>query len=227
MAKKQEKPAKGDKAPKSKDGASKKKDGASKKKGGKAKQPAEPQGPPPTPRLQERYEKEILAALAESLGRKNRLSLPKVVKIVINMGVGSAINEKKHMEEAVDALKLIAGQKPIITKARKSVAGFRLREEMPIGCKVTLRSRRMYEFLDRLISLALPRVRDFRGLSPQAFDGHGNYSLGLSEQLVFPELNPDKYSRSQGMNITIVTTANSDDEARELLRGFGLPMRAA
>jgi large subunit ribosomal protein L5 len=227
MAKKQEKPAKGDKAPKSKDGASKKKDGASKKKGGKAEQPAEPQGPPPTPRLQERYEKEILSALAKSLGRKNRLSLPKVVKIVINMGVGSAINEKKHMEEAVDALKLIAGQKPIITKARKSVAGFRLREEMPIGCKVTLRSRRMYEFLDRLISMALPRVRDFRGLSPQAFDGHGNYSLGLSEQLVFPELNPDKYSRSQGMNITIVTTTDSDDEARELLRGFGLPMRAA
>ncbi len=213
MAKKQEKPGKGDKA--------------SKKKGGKGKAPAEPQGPPPTPRLQDRYEKEILPALAESLGRKNRLSLPKMEKIVINMGVGSAINEKKHMEEAVDALKLIAGQQPIITRARKSVAGFRLREGMAIGCKVTLRSRRMYEFLDRLISLALPRVRDFRGLNPKAFDGHGNYSIGLSEQLVFPELNPDKYSRSQGMNITIVTSTDSDDEARELLRGFGMPMRAA
>ncbi len=141
------------------------------------------------------------------------------------MGVGSAVGEKKHMEEAVDALTRISGQKPVITKARKSIAGFRLREDMPIGCKVTLRGRRMYEFLDRLISLALPRVRDFRGLSPKAFDGHGNYSLGLSEQLVFPELNPDKYSRPQGMNITIVTSSEKNDEARELLRGFGMPFQ--
>jgi len=212
MAKKEQKPDRGAKAP---------------KKGDKDKAPAEPEGPPPTPRLQERYEKEILPALVESLKRTNRLSLPRLRKIVINMGVGSAIGEKKHLEEAADALKLLSGQQPVVTRGRKSVAGFRLREGMAIGCKVTLRGRRMYEFLDRLISLALPRVRDFRGLSPKAFDGHGNYSLGLSEQLVFPELNPDKYSRNQGMNITIVTTTEKDDEARELLRGFGLPMRAA
>jgi large subunit ribosomal protein L5 len=142
------------------------------------------------------------------------------------MGVGSAISEKKHIEEAVEALSLISGQKPVVTRGRKSIAGFHLREGMSIGCMVTLRGRRMYEFLDRLISLALPRVRDFRGLSPRAFDGHGNYSLGLSEQLVFPELNPDKYTRAQGMNITIVTTTERDDEARELLRRLGMPLRS-
>ena len=177
------------------------------------------------PRLQQRYSEETLPRLAQSLGRTNRLSLPRMEKIVINMGVGSAVGEKKHLEEAVNALGLIAGQKPIITRARKSVAGFRLRQGMAIGCKVTLRRTRMYEFLDRLIALALPRVRDFRGLDPHGFDGHGNYTLGLSEQLVFPELNPDKYSRPQGMNITLVTTAESDGEARELLRGFGMPLR--
>ena len=180
-----------------------------------------------TPRLLERYNKEILPALGERLGRTNRLSLPRLAKIVVNMGVGAAVGEKKHLEEAVGALTLISGQKPIITLARKSVAGFRLREGMPIGCKVTLRGIRMYEFLDRLISLALPRVRDFRGLDPNAFDGHGNYTLGLAEQLVFPELNPDKYSRVQGMDITLVTTTESDDEARELLRAFGIPLRSA
>lgn len=180
-----------------------------------------------TPRLLERYDKEIRPALAEQLGRTNSMSLPRLEKIVINMGVGSAIAEKKHMEEAVGAMALIAGQKPIVTHARQSIAGFRLREGMPIGCKVTLRGRRMYEFLDRLISLALPRVRDFRGLNPRAFDGRGNYSLGLSEQLVFPELNPDKYTRVQGMDITIVTTADNDEEARSLLRGFGMPFRTA
>ena len=179
------------------------------------------------PRLLERYEKEILPALAEQLGRSNRLSLPRLTKIVVNMGVGSAIAEKKHLEEATDALKLLSGQKPIITLGRKSIAGFRLREGMPIGCKVTLRGNRMYEFLDRLISLALPRVRDFRGLNPSAFDGHGNYSLGLAEQLVFPELNPDKYSKPQGMNVTLVTSTDRDDEARELLRKLGLPLKAA
>ena len=178
-----------------------------------------------TPRLQEQYEKEILPALAEKLGRTNRLSLPRLKKVVVNMGVGSAIGEKKHMEEAVGAMTLLAGQKPIITLARKSIAGFRLREGMPIGCKVTLRGQRMFEFLDRLISLALPRVRDFRGLSPKAFDGHGNYNIGLTEQLVFPELNPDKYTHTQGMNVTLVTSTDSDDEARELLRGFGMPMK--
>jgi len=180
-----------------------------------------------TPRLLERYENEILPALAEQLGRSNRLSLPRLTKIVVNMGVGSAIAEKKHMEEASDALKLLSGQKPVVTQGRKSIAGFRLRQGMAIGCMVTLRGKRMYEFLDRLISLALPRVRDFRGLSPNAFDGHGNYSLGLAEQLVFPELNPDKYSKPQGMNVTLVTSTDRDEEARELLRRLGLPLKAA
>ena len=157
-----------------------------------------------TPRLKERYQNEVLPGLAKSLGRSNHLALPKLQKIIVNMGVGSASAEKKRLEEAVSALTLIAAQKPIITRARKSVAGFRLREGMQIGCKVTLRGPRMYEFLDRLISLALPRVRDFRGLNPNAFDGHGNYSLGLTEQLAFPELNPDKFVNPQGMNVTIV-----------------------
>jgi large subunit ribosomal protein L5 len=182
-------------------------------------------GTAPTPRLRERYEKEVLPGLREKLGRENRLSLPRIEKIVVSMGVGSAMQDKKHMEEAASALSEITGQKPLICKARKSIANFRLREGSAIGCKVTLRGNRMYEFLDRLISLALPRVRDFRGLKPNAFDGHGNYSLGLTEQLVFPELNPDKYLRTQGMNIAICCTAGSDDESREMLRMFGLPFR--
>ena len=177
------------------------------------------------PRLQEKFEKEILPALEESTGRKNRLSLPRLEKIVVNMGVGSAITEKKHMDEAVDALTQITGQKPLVTRARKSIANFRLREGLAIGCKVTLRGQRMYEFLDRLVSLALPRVRDFRGLNRNAFDRRGNFSLGLTEQLVFPELNPDKFTRTQGMNITMVTSTDSDDEARELLQGFGVPFQ--
>lgn len=177
------------------------------------------------PRFLERYQKQVLPALAEKLGRSNPLSLPRLEKIVVNMGVGSAIQDKKDLELAMDALAQITGQKPVITKARKSISSFRLRKGMAIGCKVTLRGKRMYEFLERLIVLALPRVRDFRGLSDQAFDGHGNYSLGLSEQLVFPELNPDKYPKVQGMNITIVTTTDSDDEARELLRLMGMPFR--
>lgn len=177
------------------------------------------------PRLQDRYRQEILPELVNRLGRKNVLSIPRLEKIVVNMGVGSATGEKKHLEEAVDAMTQITGQKPIVTLARKSIAGFRLREGQAIGCKVTLRGRRMYEFLDRLISIALPRVRDFRGVSPDGFDGNGNFSMGLSEQLVFPELNPDKFTRPQGMNITIVTTAESNDEARELLRQFGMPFR--
>jgi large subunit ribosomal protein L5 len=179
----------------------------------------------PTPRLLERYEKEIRPMLAQKLGRANRLALPRLEKIVINMGVGSAITEKKHIEEATAAMAQISGQKPLVTKSRIAIANFRLREDMPIGCKVTLRGFRMYEFLDRLISLALPRVRDFRGLSPKAFDGQGNYSLGLAEQLVFPELNPDKFIRPQGMNVTIVTSGRSDDESRELLRAFGMPFK--
>jgi large subunit ribosomal protein L5 len=183
-------------------------------------------GAPPTPRLKERYEKEILPALREKLGRENRLSLPRVEKIVVSMGVGSAIADKKHMEDAVAAMSDLTGQKPLVCKSKKSIANFRLREGLAIGCKVTLRGARMYEFLDRLVSLALPRVRDFRGLNPKAFDGHGNYSLGLTEQLVFPELNPDKYLRAQGMNIAICCSAGSDDESREMLRLFGVPFRA-
>jgi large subunit ribosomal protein L5 len=178
-----------------------------------------------TARLQEKYNTELLPALERELGRSNHLSLPRLEKIVVNMGVGSAIADKKHLDEAVDALAQITGQKPVTTLARKSIAGFRLREGVAIGCKVTLRGVRMFEFLDRLISLALPRVRDFRGLNPKAFDGHGNYSLGLAEQLVFPELNPDKFTRVQGMNVTIVTTTDNDDEARALLRGFGMPFQ--
>jgi len=182
--------------------------------------------PKVVPRLQQQYEKEILPMLAKQLGRANRLSLPRLEKIVVSMGVGSAITDKKNLDMAADALMQITGQKPLICKATKSIAGFKLREGLAIGCKVTLRGGRMYEFLDRLISLALPRVRDFRGLSPKAFDGRGNYSLGLSEQLVFPELNPDKYTTVQGMNVAIVTTAHSDDEARLLLRSLGVPMKA-
>ena len=176
-----------------------------------------------TPRLQERYNSEVLPAMSETLGRQNLLSLPRIEKIVVNMGVGQATSEKKHLEMANEALTEITGQKPIITKARKSIAGFRLREGMDIGCKVTLRGRRMYEFLDRLISIALPRVRDFRGLSRTAFDGNGNYSLGLTEQLVFPELNPDKYTIIQGMNVTMVTSASENQEALVLLEHFGMP----
>jgi large subunit ribosomal protein L5 len=179
----------------------------------------------PAPRLKERYEKEILPGLREKFGRENRLSLPRVEKIVVSMGVGSAMQDKKHIDDAASAIAEITGQKPLICKARKSIANFRLREGVPVGCKVTLRGARMYEFLDRLISLVLPRVRDFRGLKPGAFDGHGNYSLGLTEQLVFPELNPDKYLRPQGMNIAICCTAGSDDESREMLRMFGLPFK--
>jgi large subunit ribosomal protein L5 len=163
--------------------------------------------------------------LEKKLGRKNRLSLPRLEKIVVNMGVGKALQEKNRMELAAEQLSQITGQKALITKAKKAVSGFRLREDNPIGCKVTLRGRRMYEFLDRLISIALPRIRDFRGVNPKSFDGHGNYSLGLAEQLVFPEIDPDKVTFTQGMDVTFVTTTDSDDEARELLRAFGMPFR--
>jgi large subunit ribosomal protein L5 len=158
---------------------------------------AAPSGPPPTPRLQERYHKEVLPALAKKLGRTNPMALPRLQKIVVNMGVGSAVAEKKNLDDAVAALTQITGQKPLVTTARVAISGFKLREGLPIGCKVTLRGNRMYEFLDRLVSLALPRVRDFRGLDANSFDGRGNYSLGLSEQLVFPELNPDKFTKSK------------------------------
>lgn len=178
-----------------------------------------------TPRLQEKYNNEIVADLKSRLGKTNIHSVPKLEKIVVNMGVGEAIKDKKNLEEALDVLTQITGQKPIITKARRSIANFRLREGMNIGCKVTLRGARMYEFMDRLISIVLPRVRDFRGLNPNSFDRRGNYNLGLSEQLVFPELNPDKYTKTQGMNITFVTNVDCDDDARELLRAFGMPFK--
>jgi large subunit ribosomal protein L5 len=178
-----------------------------------------------TPRLQEKYEKEIRPAMQEALGGRNLYAIPKLTKITINMGVGVAIQDKKHLDPCVEAMTQISGQKPVITKSRKAISGFKLRENLPIGCKVTLRGARMYEFFDRLISLALPRVRDFRGVNRNAFDGHGNYTMGLQEQLVFPELNPDKYTRIQGMNITFVTTADNDEEARELLARFGMPFQ--
>lgn len=176
-------------------------------------------------RLKEKFDKEIRPVLGEKFGRKNINSLPKLEKIVLNMGVGSATQDKKDLADASEAMGLIAGQKPVITKARKSIAGFRLREGQAIGCKVTLRGDRMFEFMDRLFTLVLPRVRDFRGVSSKAFDGKGNYSLGLNEYLVFPELNPDKFVRSQGMNIVFVTTADTNDEGRELLRQFGMPFK--
>ena len=176
-------------------------------------------------RLQDRYQKEIAPRLREKLGRQNVLSLPRLQKIVVNMGVGKALQDKNRLPRAAEQLGQITGQRPQITKAKVSVSGFRLREGNEIGCRVTLRGRRMYEFLDRLISIALPRIRDFRGVNPKSFDGHGNYSLGLSEQMVFPEIDPDKVSFSQGMDVTFVTSTNNDDEARELLRAFGMPFR--
>jgi large subunit ribosomal protein L5 len=176
-------------------------------------------------RLLERYHKEIVAQLKQKLGRDNLMSLPRLQKIVVNMGVGKALQDKNRMEQAADQLSQITGQKSQIRKAKKAVSGFRLRENNEIGCRVTLRGRRMYEFLDRLISIALPRIRDFRGINPRSFDGHGNYSLGLSEQQVFPEIDPDKVTFVQGMDVTFVTSTNNDDEARELLRSFGMPFR--
>jgi len=192
------------------------------KKTTKATAAPEPAG---APRMLEHYVNTVRPQLAQALGRANPHAIPKLEKIVINMGVGVAVTEKKYLEEALGALTQIAGQKPVATISKAAVSGFKLRENLPIGCKVTLRGRRMYEFLDRLVSLALPRVRDFRGLSSTAFDGHGNYSLGLSEQMVFPEINPDKYSRPQGMHITLVTTARTDDEARQFLRAMGMPLK--
>jgi len=176
-------------------------------------------------RLLERYQKEIVPQLKKKLGRDNVLSLPRLQKIVVNMGVGKALQEKSRLQQAAEQLALITGQKAQICKAKKAVSGFRLRQGNEIGCRVTLRGRRMYEFLDRLISIALPRIRDFRGLNPRSFDGHGNYSLGLNEQSVFPEIDPDKITFVQGMDVTFVTSTNSDDEARELLRAFGMPFR--
>ncbi len=176
-------------------------------------------------RLKDKYLKEVQPQLAKQLGRNNPMSLPRLTKIVVNMGVGAATQDRKRLEEAVGHLTTITGQKPQITKARVSVSGFHLRQDQEIGCRVTLRGARMYEFLDRLISIALPRVRDFRGLNPKAFDGNGNYSMGLTEQLVFPEIDADKVHHTQGMNITMVTTAASDDEGRVLLKEMGMPFQ--
>ena len=176
-------------------------------------------------RLKEKYLKEVSPALMSKFEYKSVMQLPKVDKIVINMGVGDAVQNSKALDTAVEELTIITGQKPVVTKAKKSIAGFRLREGMPIGAKVTLRGERMYEFLDKLIAVSLPRVRDFRGVSKKAFDGRGNYTLGIKEQLIFPEIDYDKVSKVRGMDIVIVTTANSDEEARELLTQFGMPFQ--
>lgn len=188
----------------------------------------EPQGSSITmaPRLQELYFSKIQSELGSELGLKNVFQIPRLEKISINMGVGEAMQDKKFLELANDAMTEIAGQQPVLTAARNSIAGFRLREGVPIGCKVTLRRERMYEFLDRLISIVLPRVRDFRGVSRTAFDGRGNYSMGLNEWTVFPELTGDKFAKTQGMNIVIVSSAVSDEQGRRLLEMFGMPFRA-
>ena len=176
-------------------------------------------------RLRDTYENEIKKAMTDKFGYKNVMQVPKIAKIVINMGVGEAKENAKVLESAVKDLTTIAGQKPVITKAKKSVANFKLREGMSIGCKVTLRGDKMYEFTDRLINLALPRVRDFRGVSADSFDGRGNYALGIKEQIIFPEIEYDKVDKVRGMDIIFVTTANTDEEARELLRLFGMPFQ--
>jgi large subunit ribosomal protein L5 len=175
------------------------------------------------PRLRRDYDDRIAPAMIEKFGYKNRLEVPRIDKIVINMGVGEASQDKKKVETAASEMELIAGQKPVITKAKKSIAQFKLREGMPIGVKVTLRRERMYEFLDRLVTIALPRVRDFRGLNPRSFDGRGNYAMGLKEQIIFPEINYDRIDKVRGMDIIVTTTARTDDEARELLRLFNFP----
>ncbi|MDB5359039.1 MAG: ribosomal protein [Rhodospirillales bacterium] len=174
-------------------------------------------------RFQEIYESKVRAALVAEFGYKNALEVPRLDKIVINIGVGEAVQDSKKVDAAVRDLTLIAGQKPIVTKAKKSIATFKLRENMPIGCKVTLRRKQMYEFLDRLITIALPRVRDFRGVKSNSFDGKGNYALGLKEQLVFPEIDYDKVDAMRGMDIVICTTAKTDEEAKALLKGFQMP----
>jgi len=179
-----------------------------------------------TPRLKADYDERIVKAMTEKFGYKNALEVPRLDKIVINMGVGEATQDKKKVETAAQEMELIAGQKPVITKAKKSIAQFKLREGMPIGVKVTLRRERMYEFLDRLVTIALPRVRDFRGLNPKSFDGRGNYAMGLKEQIVFPEINYDRIEKVRGMDVIITTTAKTDDEARELLRLFNFPFPA-
>ena len=176
-------------------------------------------------RLKTRYNDELKAQLQEQLGVKNVMEIPRITKITINMGVGAAAADKKLLDGALSDMQAIAGQKPVLTLARKSIAGFKIRDGWPIGCKVTLRGERMYEFLDRLISIAIPRIRDFRGFSSKSFDGRGNYSMGLEEQIMFPEIDFDKIDQIRGMDITITTTARTDDEGRALMRAFGFPFK--
>jgi len=178
-------------------------------------------------RLKELYVKDVVPALKEEFGYGNVMQVPRLDKIVINMGLGQAVANIKIIDNASAELTAVSGQKPVVTRARKSIATYKLRKGMPIGCMVTLRGERMYEFLDRLVNVGLPRVRDFRGVSPKAFDGRGNFSLGIKEQIIFPEINYDKVERIQGMNITINTTAKNDEEARSLLRRLGMPFRAS
>ena len=179
----------------------------------------------PTPRMKERFNQEIRARLQQELGLANPNQVPRLEKVVVNMGVGDALKDGRMLEAAVDDLTIITGQKPVITKAKKSIASFKLRQGMPIGVMVTLRGDRMYEFLDRLVSIALPRVRDFRGVSPKAFDGRGNYTIGVREQLIFPEIDFNKVDKLRGMNISIITSARNDEQARALLKGLGMPFR--
>jgi large subunit ribosomal protein L5 len=178
------------------------------------------------PRMREKYSKEVVPKLMKRFGYTNPMQVPRLEKIVVNMGLGEAVANPKLIDSAVVELTTIVGQKPIITRARKSIANFKLREKMPIGVKVTLRKERMWEFFDRLVTLSLPRVRDFRGTSPRAFDGAGNYTLGLKEQIVFPEIDFDKVDKIKGMNVTVVTTAQTNEEAKELLAGLGMPFRS-
>ena len=176
-----------------------------------------------TPRMRKMYDETIIKAMTDKFGYKNVMEIPRIDKIVLNMGVGEATQDKKKVDQAASEMELIAGQKPVVTKAKKSIAQFKLREGMPIGVKVTLRRERMYEFLDRYITIALPRVRDFRGLNPKSFDGRGNYACGIKEQIVFPEISYDRVDKVRGMDVIVTTTAKTDDEARELLRLFGFP----
>jgi large subunit ribosomal protein L5 len=206
-----------------------------KKKKGAAAEPAEPAGKPARPklnnqasaRLRFKYQKEVVPALMKEFGLKNVMAVPRLEKVVINMGVGEATQNAKVLDPAVAELQQITGQKPVVTKAKKSIAAFKVREGMPIGAMVTLRGDRMYEFLDRLMNVALPRVRDFRGVSTKSFDGRGNFTLGLHDQLIFPEIDYAKVDKQKGMNVTIVTTAKSDDHARALLKQMGMPFRTA
>lgn len=175
--------------------------------------------------LKEKYKSELAPRLQEELGLKNVMEIPRITKITLNMGVGEAVGDKKVLENAVADMEKISGQKPVITLARRSIAGFKIRDGWPIGCKVTLRSERMYEFLDRLISIAIPRIRDFRGISPKSFDGRGNFAMGVSEQIIFPEIEYDQVDTLRGMDITITTTARTDDEGRALMRAFNFPLK--